>query len=386
MGGQRVHAHLRRPAGGGRAGRRTWPGRGGCSRPAWWASARPRSRARSRRPRRCSWPPGRCRARPPRRRRRRRSRCSPRPTRDGRAPPRRRLVDRGGRRRRRVGLGARRRARRGVRLAGGVRGQRAAVRGRRAASRACCASSRGARRRARLSAPRSRSRPGWRCSCSGSRNVRGPRWPAPRAALAAFALLERRGADPILPAWTLRRPAFGAATAVAFASTSRRRRPAMFLAILYQQEDARPRRSRPGLWCVPFNLAVIAGSLLGPRLRGRRAMHERRAGRDRRPARWCCSRSRPPRCCRRSCSWAAGSACRPWPRRRRARPRCDDEQGIASGVLNAAAQIGTALGVAVVVPLGFRGGFAAAAAIALAAAAATRSCRRSRRRPTTPRR
>jgi predicted MFS family arabinose efflux permease len=67
----------------------------------------------------------------------------------------------------------------------------------------------------------------------------------------------------------------------------------------------------------------------------------------------------------------------------------EDEQGVAAGVLNAAAQVGTALGLAVVATLfaatGYRTGFAAAAVIALAAAVAVRRwSRRSRRRPTTP--
>ena len=66
------------------------------------------------------------------------------------------------------------------------------------------------------------------------------------------------------------------------------------------------------------------------------------------------------------------------------------EQGVAAGVLNAAAQVGTALGLAAVITLtaatDYRTGFAAAAAIAAAAAlAVTRSSLRSRRRPTTPR-
>ena len=66
------------------------------------------------------------------------------------------------------------------------------------------------------------------------------------------------------------------------------------------------------------------------------------------------------------------------------------EQGVAAGVLNAAAQVGTALGLAAVITLtaatDYRTGFAAAAAIAAAAAlAVTRSSLRSRRRPTMPR-
>ena len=67
----------------------------------------------------------------------------------------------------------------------------------------------------------------------------------------------------------------------------------------------------------------------------------------------------------------------------------EEEQGIASGVLNAAAQIGTALGLAVIVtlaaPLGSQAGFAAAAALALGVAL-TRWWPRPRRRPTTPHR
>ena len=66
------------------------------------------------------------------------------------------------------------------------------------------------------------------------------------------------------------------------------------------------------------------------------------------------------------------------------------EQGVAAGVLNAAAQIGTALGLAAVITLAaatdYRTGFAAAAAIAVAAALAVkRSASPSRRRPATPR-
>jgi hypothetical protein len=47
----------------------------------------------------------------------------------------------------------------------------------------------------------------------------------------------------------------------------------------------------------------------------------------------------------------------------------DGEQGIASGVLNASAQIGSAVGLAVIAGLPYRAGFAAAAVVALAGAA-----------------
>jgi MFS family permease len=206
--------------------------------------------------------------------------------------------------------------------------------------------------------------------------------PGAAAAFAAFALLERRSGDPMLPRWALRQPAFAAATAVALANTASTT-PAMFLAILFQQESLGRGPLEAGLWCAPFNLAVIAGSLLAPR------------------AAW------PPRAAMSGglvaiaagalvllaldpaalppafllmggglgvaavASTASGTAAL-------------DEQGIASGVLNAAAQVGTALGLAVAVPLGTSGGLVAAAALALVAAAATRSFPRCRRRPTTP--
>src|SRR4029453_9009184 len=46
----------------------------------------------------------------------------------------------------------------------------------------------------------------------------------------------------------------------------------------------------------------------------------------------------------------------------------DGQQGIASGVLNAAAQIGSAVGVAVIVGLGYRVGFGVTALVALTVA------------------
>ena len=205
------------------------------------------------------------------------------------------------------------------------------------------------------------------------------------AALAAFAIVERRAADPILPAWTLRRPGFlpanGAAVAITASTT-----PAMFLAILYQQEELGRSALETGLACTPLNLAVIAGSLAAPRWNPRIAM----------PAGLLAvaggavalTVALTPAFVLMGAglgiaavgSTAAGTAA------------VDaDEQGIASGVLNAGAQIGTALGLAVVVTLGvatsFDAGYAVAATIALAAALAiTRSFRRSRRRPTTPHR
>jgi MFS family permease len=205
------------------------------------------------------------------------------------------------------------------------------------------------------------------------------------AAFAAFAFLERRSPEPMLPPWALRRPAFGTAAAVALANTAVTT-AAMFLAILYQQETLGRGPLEAGLWCAPFNLAVIAGSLLAPRA-GWSPRGAMSGGLAAMGAGALVLLVQTPAAllpafvlmgaglgAAAMASTASGTAALE-----------EDAQGIASGVLNAAAQVGTALGLAVSVPLGFQGGWIAAAAIALAAAAATRWCRPSRRRPTTPR-
>jgi len=196
--------------------------------------------------------------------------------------------------------------------------------------------------------------------------------------LAAFVVIERRAADPILPGWAMRRPGFLRANGVALvlvATTT----PAMFLAILYQQEELGRSALEAGLWCVPFNLAVIAGSMLRP-------PHAMAVGLAAIGAGAAALLTLTPEAlvlsfvlmgtglgCASVASTASGTSALP-----------DSEQGIASGVLNAAAQIGSAVGVAALVPLGARGGFVTTAVLALAAA--TGSMRTSRRRPTTPRR
>jgi predicted MFS family arabinose efflux permease len=194
------------------------------------------------------------------------------------------------------------------------------------------------------------------------------------AALALFARLERRAAEPILPPWALRQPAFVAASGAAVALTAATT-PAMFLGILYQQDALGRGALATGLWCAPFNLAVIAGSLLGPR------------------ARW----SPRPAMAGGLVAVAAGAATMLALTPAGLAPAFllmggglgvaavastasgtaslgDGEQGLASGVLNAAAQVGSAIGLAAVVTLaaatGYRAGFAGAAAIAVAAALA----------------
>jgi MFS family permease len=178
-------------------------------------------------------------------------------------------------------------------------------------------------------------------------------------AVAAFAVLERRAADPVLPRWALRRPAFRAATIAALALTAATT-PAMFLAILYQQETLGRGPLEAGLWCAPFNLAVIAGSLLGPRAGMTGGLLVVAAGAATLMV------SSPAALLpafllmggglgvAAAASTASGTAA-----------LGEGEQGVASGVLNASAQIGTALGLGVCVPLGQPAGYAAAAVIAL---------------------
>jgi MFS family permease len=201
-------------------------------------------------------------------------------------------------------------------------------------------------------------------------------------ALALFVRAERCAAEPIVPPWTPRRPAL---VAVALTASTT---PAMFLAILYQQGSLGRAALVTGLWCAPFNLAVIGGSLVRPRWSPPAAMT---AGLLTVAAGAALLLVLSPAALPPSfvlmgfglavasvASTAAGTAA-----------LGEAEQGIASGVLNAAAQVGSAVGLALAATLaaaaGYRTGFAAAAAIAVVAAAAlTRSSRPCRRRPTTP--
>ena len=246
------------------------------------------------------------------------------------------LVDGRGRGRRRRRLGAGRRAHRPARLALGLPRQRADLPRRRAArpaGAARVARPRRARRR-RRPAPRS-SRSGSRRSCSPSRSPAssGPLAVATLAALgtAVLALLalrrvEARAAAPLLDRALLRRPGVATPNLVALALTATTS-PPMWLCTLHAQQVLGLSPAAAGLLFPPFNAAVIAGSLLGPRVvaaTGARARWP--AGWPRsRPARSPCSRSRPgPRRCPRwpaaSCCSAPASASPRW-RRRCAGPR-----------------------------------------------------------------
>jgi MFS family permease len=196
--------------------------------------------------------------------------------------------------------------------------------------------------------------------------------PVAAVALVAFAAIERRARDPILPAWALRRPGFTRANAVALTLTATTT-SAMFLAVLFQQEELGRSPLAAGLWSAPLNLAVIAGARVrAPMPAGLAAIAAGALALEAGlllPAFVLMGLGLGSASV---ASTASGTEALP-----------AGEQGIASGVLNAAAQIGSALGLAIVVPLGYTAGWATVALLALAVA--TGSLRTSRRRPTTPR-
>ena len=205
------------------------------------------------------------------------------------------------------------------------------------------------------------------------------------ALLAAFVAVERRAPHPILPPWALGRPGFLPAAVTAAALTGSTS-SAMFLALLYQQNELGRSALEAGLWSAPLNLAVIAGSFLGARGRPPLVM----------PAGLVTVAAGALALVTLSSAGFAASfvlmgaglgAASVASTASGTEALSEHEQGIASGVLNAAAQIGTAVGLAVIVtlaaPLGPRTGFVAAAGLALVTAV-TRWWPRSRRRPTTP--
>ncbi len=94
------------------------------------------------------------------------------------------------------------------------------------------------------------------------------------ALLALFAAIERRAAAPLLPPGALRAPGLGRAVFAALAITGSTT-PAMFLCVLHVQREGGLAPAEAGLLFVPMSLAVVAGSLAGPRITARTG--ERRA-------------------------------------------------------------------------------------------------------------
>jgi EmrB/QacA subfamily drug resistance transporter len=221
--------------------------------------------------------------------------------------------------------------------------------------------------------------------------------------LTALALAEARAIAPLLNPALLRRPGVASPNGVAAVLTAATT-PPMFLCTLHAQDVLGLAPAAAGLLFPPFNLAVVAGSLAGPRVVA--VTGERRAmagGLLAIAAGALALRAIAPGAAALPsllggfvllgaglgvasvASTAAGTAALD-----------GAHQGLASGLLNTSAQVGTALGLAVVVPLasartdalgggpqaevaGYELGFALSAALAgLGAAAVVAATRRPR--------
>ena len=205
------------------------------------------------------------------------------------------------------------------------------------------------------------------------------------AILMIFVRHESRTVDPLLPLGLLRSRPVAAAnlTAAAIpAATS----PAMYLCVLYVQQVLRVPTGRASLLFPALNLAVIAGSLAGPRLLNRLgARRTLLAGFAGIGGGIASLLALPPeglpvaQLIAAFVVMGAGLGVASVASTQTGTDAADPEyRGVASGVLNSAAQIGTAVGVALLLPLaaaaglntmaGYHLGFAGAVAIALAGA------------------
>jgi EmrB/QacA subfamily drug resistance transporter len=200
------------------------------------------------------------------------------------------------------------------------------------------------------------------------------------ALLALFVRIEARAADPLLPAALLRADGIAGANLVAAALTASTGPPLLLCVLNLQGAQGRSALETGALFA-PFNLAVIVGSLLGPRAVrgvGTRVAMALGLGGIASGVVWMlafgAAAATPVALvpafvvmgiglgCASVASTTAGTAAAG-----RAR------EGVASGLLNTAAQVGAALGVAALLSLaaaaGTRAAFAGALLVALAAGA-----------------
>jgi EmrB/QacA subfamily drug resistance transporter len=199
--------------------------------------------------------------------------------------------------------------------------------------------------------------------------------------LAGFAIVERRVPDPLLPPTTLRSRSLVGANLAAFSLTAVTS-PAGVLGTLYAQHELELDPTSTGLAFLPFSLAVIAGSALSPGLTRRVGMRTTMATGIATTGVAAAALSQLGTGlaglplliaglavsglglgCAAVASTATGTAA-----------AGADRQGLASGLLNTATQIGTALGVAALVTLAagtdLRTAYLAAAVLAIVAALA----------------
>jgi MFS family permease len=212
--------------------------------------------------------------------------------------------------------------------------------------------------------------------------------------LASLARVEARAPDPLLDRRRLRRTGVTEPNLVAAALTAATT-PPMFLCTLHAQQVLGLGPATAGLLFPPFNLAVVAGSLAGPRavaaVGGRRAMAGGLLAIAAGALALCAigvSAPALPTLLTGFVLMGAGLGVASVASTARGTAAlAAGDQGLASGLLATSAQIGTALGLAVVIPIaaartdalggdagarvaGFELGFVLAAALAAAAAAA----------------
>jgi MFS family permease len=207
---------------------------------------------------------------------------------------------------------------------------------------------------------------------------------AATVALAAFIRVEAGAADPLLSRAILRRPGVLGPNLVAVVLTAATT-PPMFFCTLYAQQVMDLDPAAAGLLFPPFNLAVIGGSLAGPRVVA--AVGERRAMAGgllavAAGASVLVTLTLPSLLggftlmgaglgVASVASTAHGTAALP-----------PADRGLASGLLSTSAQVGTVLGLACMVPAaedaGYELGFVLAAALAAVAAVAVATAARTR--------
>jgi MFS family permease len=178
------------------------------------------------------------------------------------------------------------------------------------------------------------------------------------ALIAVFVLVERWVKDPLVPLDALRSRRLAGANLVALALTAATT-PPMFLCTLYVQRILGHSPAEAGLAFPPFNVSVVVGSLIGPRLTERTGARAAMVSGLLTIAVGVLLLARIPpegghlgHLLSSFVLMGAGLGCASVASTASGTSAADDEkQGLASGLLNAAAQVGTALGLAVLIPL-----------------------------------
>jgi predicted MFS family arabinose efflux permease len=191
------------------------------------------------------------------------------------------------------------------------------------------------------------------------------------ALLAAFVRIEQHAADPLLDLAALKRHGAIPPNLVALALTATTT-PPMFLCTLYAQHELHLAPATAGLLFPPFNVAVIAGSLLGPRVAHATSKRAAMAGGLAAIAAGALvlTAGTVPALLTGFAVMGAGLGVASVASTTAGTEALDQSrQGVAGGLLNTSAQVGTTLGLAVTTPLsGYRPGFILAGAVAALAA------------------